>query len=53
MSDLVVSFAGADEAGASNSMINDLWYKNAILYCLSDLHVTWTRMATASETSAA
>jgi len=35
MSGLVVSFAGADEAEASNSMINDLWYKNAIIYCLS------------------
>ena len=33
-------------------MINDLWYKNAIIYCLS-VSPTWTPMATASVTSRA
>ena len=35
MSCLVVSFAGAGEAEANNAMINDLWYKNGVVYCLS------------------
>ena len=33
-----------NESGRYTRMINDLWYKNAVIYCLS-IAPTWMRMA--------